>query len=148
MQIPRSYGSGGSCLTPWAPDSLALAFGDVATDLAAVLAAVTGLNIAASTPTAVAAADPGAALADAIGVAASTVSDPPTQAEVNAIVSLVNELRTATLAAQTRVNEIRTLILDLKARQAENRTLLDELKTDLTAGGGAVTLLTTKGAGW
>ena len=180
--IPRNLGRGGAYLTPGhgSPSLLDILDG-IADDLASIVANVAGLNITAADPTAITgadptaitAADPGAALATVIGGAVSAVSDPPTKAEVDAIVALVNQLRTSALATETRANELRdlaldfkprfaeyrtlvldekarfaeyrTLILDVKARLAEYRTLILELKTDVTAGGG-VTLVTTKAA--
>ena len=188
--IPRNLGRGGAYLTEGHGDPSLLDILDgIADDLASIVANVAGLNITAADPTAIsgadptaisgadptaiAAADPGAALATVIGGAVSAVSDPPTKAEVDAIVALVNQLRTSALATETRANELRdlaldfkprfaeyrtlvldekarfaeyrTLILDVKARLAEYRTLILELKTDVTAGGG-VTLVTTKAA--
>lgn len=50
----------------------------------------------------------GAALADTLAGAIEAFADPPSAAEMAALRTLVNQLRVAVLAAQTRVNEVRT----------------------------------------
>lgn len=132
----RRLQSGGSAGSP----DLASLLRDVADDLATLKTAVDAVvppgDITAATPSSL--TSPLAT--DVTDGALGAFTDPPSAAEMAALRSLVNQLRTTVI-------ELDTLTTDMAARIGELITLITEIKTDVTAAvdaGTVGTLLTSK----